>query len=363
MKGLYIHIPFCSGKCNYCDFISHSDKNAFKDIYIDALEAEMKLFQVYFNTLYIGGGTPSELTPGQLTRLFNAIEKNYKKISWFEESTFEANPESLTEEKIALLKQYGFGRVSLGLQSACDETLKFLGRRHNYKKFLEAYHNVKDAGFSVNIDLITGIQGQTPEKFKESLAQIIKLNPHHISIYALTIENGTNFYRNNIKALDDDAVEMLKDARETLKRYGYRHYEISNFAKTGQEAKHNINYWNNGEYLGLGCAAVSYIQGIRRHSDPNLESYCNAMLTDFKDGLFATEELEGKEKLGETVLLGLRKLDGIAVTPEMKKEFGKSFEKLKNLQLLHYDGETAKLTDNGIYLSNQVFIEFVAPFD
>ncbi|HUT85376.1 MAG TPA: radical SAM family heme chaperone HemW [Elusimicrobiales bacterium] len=364
MLGLYIHIPFCSGKCYYCDFVSFKSKQ--KDItkYLKALEKEAKLYKrLKSDTLYIGGGTPGSISVKNLCKLFKLIEKNFKPVKKFSESTFEANPESLTIGKINLLKKIGIQRISLGLQSSNDKLLKVLGRRHTFKKFEQTYLNLRKMGFdNVNVDLMIGVPRQTLSDCLKDIKKICLLNPEHISLYSLQIEQGSVFGKKGVATNDDLAYKMYETVCKTLKKNGYGQYEISNFAKAGYECRHNINYWNNASYLGLGVSAVSYLKGVRRSNTCDFKTYCIDALKNPKKIVCEKEKLTGKAKVGETLMLGLRKTDGIKINCIAEKYFGNEISRLKKSGLLKMHGKKLMLSKKGLYLSNVVFREFVRPF-
>lgn len=341
MIGLYIHIPFCKKKCKYCSFYSFVAPANVQNKYINRIIKDLsKTKHKNFQTLYIGGGTPSVLSENLLEKLFKAIEK-IKKIKDFKESTFEANPESLTTNKIKLLKRFGFSRVSLGAQSFDNQTLEVIGRLHSDKKILEVYKNLTKHGFeNINIDLIAGCF-ETFRSFRYSLDQIIKLSPTHISVYGLSIEEGSYFFNKTMFPEEDFTLKCLKEARNQLVKNKYHHYEISNYSKKGKQSLHNINYWKNGEYIGVGDGATSYINGIR-----------------FRGSSFG-EKLTGKEKIGEKIILGLRMLDGI----KSNKKFQKEIEELKKQKLIEQKKDKIKLTEQAIFISNRVFEYFVKPFE
>lgn len=358
MPGLYIHIPFCKQKCNYCSFASfHADAQT-REKYLSALFSEMAANKGFAaDTLYIGGGTPSMLTAHELEALLLHIEDNFGPVKKFAESTFEANPESLTEEKIILLKRYGVNRFSLGLQSASDAHLKTLGRVHNADMFFKAYGMLVNAGIkNINIDLIAGAPSQTLEDFKRDISLTLGLAPRHMSIYGLQIEEGTPFFTQGV--LQDQLLirAMLEHARQALERAGMKHYEISNFAAPGFESRHNLNYWQSGEYLGLGLAAASYIKGERRQNTDFLESYLNGAACE-------RERLRGKAALGERTFMALRCLDGTPYTAETERHFGRDVEEMITRGLLERSGGNIKLTHEGLFLANEVFSIFVAPFE
>ena len=363
-RGLYIHIPFCKRKCNYCDFASFAGQERYIDDYLEALSREASLYkEIGCNTLYVGGGTPSLLTEGQLRRLAKIICKNFGDVPQFEESTFEANPESLTVSKIETLREVGFNRLSIGLQSFNEAELKTIGRVHTVQQFLTAYQAARAGGFTnINVDLIAGLPGQTETSFLESLQQVIKLEPEHLSAYGLQIEEGTPFFIQGIVCNQDLMRSMLEQTHTVLAQAGYHHYEISNFAKPGKESKHNLNYWQNGEYIGIGSAAASYQRGKRRQNTPQLEKYIKCMESGETPTVFS-ETLTGKAKTGETLLLGLRQLDGIDVTEEQMALFGPEIEKHIQNGLLTQEKKKLKLTIEGLFLANEVFRSFVAPFE
>ena len=362
--GLYFHIPFCKQKCGYCDFASFAGIENQIDSYLSALEKEaVKYRGASFDTLYVGGGTPSLLSVCQLQKLVEIISENFNAITDFSESTLEANPESLTAEKLLFLKSAGLNRLSIGLQSFDDNTLKRIGRIHTAEMFLRAYEAAQKAGFTnINVDLIAGLAGQSEKEFLDGLNKLIALKPEHISVYALQVEEGTPFYRAGI-TVDEDLVRMeWEQAHFLLAENGYTHYEISNFARKGFESKHNLNYWKNGEYLGLGSAAASYQKGTRRSNVSAVPDYIARVQsgknpTDFK------EQLTGKEKTGEKIMLGLRMLDGIQLSEEEKNLFSSEIRQLCARGLVEQNGDLLKLTFEGMFLANQAFMAFVGPFE
>ena len=366
MEGLYIHIPFCSGKCGYCSFVSFAVTPPERARYLSALEKEMAFFSGRNpETLYVGGGTPSELEPEQIKKLLLSVGRHFRPVGDFRESTFEVNPESISREKIMLLRQFGVNRISMGLQASQDSLLKTLGRRHDYAQFCRAYEDLRNVGFSnINVDIIASIPGQTEQDFEDTLSEILSLSPEHVSVYALEIEHGTAFERRGVDNRPDFARPLLESARARLREAGYNHYEISNFAKPGCECLHNLNYWDNGEYLGLGCSAASHLGGIRKTNGPVLELYCDFLEDrEGQDSFSCVEKLEGKEKLGESVMLGLRKLSGMALSSELLAAFGPDFKVLQEQGLLVVENNTARLAEKAIYVSNSVFRHFVPPFD
>jgi len=279
------------------------------------------------------------LSEKQLEKLFLAIDK-IKKIKTFKESTFESNPESLTINKIKLLKRFGFNRITLGAQSFDNKTLKTIGRLHTSSKISQVFNNLKKHGLTnINLDLMAGCF-EDFETFKHSLSQIIKLSPSHISVYGLSVEEGCYFFNKKQFPEESFTLKCLLEAKKQLQKAGYIHYEISNYCKKGKESLHNINYWKNGEYIGLGDGATSYINGTR-----------------FQDRF--SEKLTGKEKQGENLMLGLRML---TTGTKPIKTFEKEIRELKKLKLIEQKVGKIKLTPKAIFVSNQVFEYFVKPF-
>lgn len=364
MNGLYLHLPFCRQKCRYCDFASFAGKEDLIKDYLSALDKEASFFPSQkFDTLYIGGGTPSLLSAQQLERLCENIARRFGPVSSFSESTLEANPESLTEDKLHVLKNAGINRLSLGLQSFDDASLKRIGRVHNVKMFLSAYEAARRAGFdNISVDLIAGLPEQMEKIFLEGLKRLASLKPQHVSVYGLQVEEGTPFYEEGIQADDDLLRAELEQTHFFLQEKGYAHYEISNFAQPGRESKHNMNYWRNGEYLGLGCAAASYQNGVRRANVSDVREYLCRIDLGKSPQEFA-EELAGKAKEGETVMLGLRMLSGVRLSAIQKQFFAREIRSLVRRGLVEQNGDLLKLTFEGMFLANQAFMAFVGPFE
>ena len=362
--GLYLHIPFCKQKCNYCDFASFAGREFLIQDYLQALAQEAAQAQKRpCQTLYVGGGTPSLLSVPQLEQLVQLIEKNYAPIPSFEESTFEANPESLTREKIAYLRQAGFNRFSVGLQSFNEAELKTLGRIHSVADFRRVWETLQQEGVkSINVDLMAGLPGQTLKSFCDGLEQMIRLAPKHISVYGLQVEEGTPFFERGILCDQLLMRRMLEEARARLKAAGYHHYEISNFAQPGYESKHNTRYWQYEDYIGLGCAAASYLNGQRRQNTPQVQEYIHRLQHGESPVAF-TERLSGQALEGEKLMVGLRQLDGVELTERQQFFFGKEIQKHLQKGLLTQEGKKVKLSEEGLYLANEVFCSFVAPFE
>ena len=356
---IYIHLPFCSSICNYCDFPKVLyDKKMIKN-YLTCLEQEIK--NRYKNelvkTIYIGGGTPTCLDTLELKQLLELtkILKKEKEI----EFTIESNIESITPEKIKLLIQYGVNRISLGVQSFQDKVLKELNRHHNKKMIINVIKELKRNNFkNISIDYIYGIN-EDINSVKEDINCFLSLSIPHISCYSLIIEDNTIFKINGKRNIKEEIEEEMYRTIETLlEKNGYHHYEISNYATPGYESIHNINYWNNGEYLGLGLGAVSYINNIRRTNTKNLSKYLKKE--------YLTNELEEdlNTRISNDFILGLRKIDGIS-KQEFRKKYQKDILEIKEVKKLLKEGlleetkETIKIPKKYIYASNEILIHFL----
>ena len=371
--GIYVHIPFCKRKCYYCDFVSFSDKCDKIEKYIETLIKELNTynFEKYnVTTIYIGGGTPSFIESKYIIKIIDEIKSKIKNNSTkFEdiEITLEVNPGTVNKEKLYEYRKNGINRLSIGLQSTSDRILKEIGRIHNYEDFLENYKNAKEVGFdNINVDLMLGLPNQSINDLKESLGKIIELNPNHISVYSLILEESTIIYQyveNGMMKLPSEELErqMYWYVKDTLELNGYKHYEISNFAKNGKESKHNLNCWEQKEYIGLGVAAHSYLDFKRYSNSQNLEEY----IQDFTKKTI--QEVQLKEDMKkEYMLLGLRKINGISITKFKEKFndnpiylFRKELEKLVKEDLIEIDLNQIKLTRKGLDFANLVWEEFV----
>ena len=363
MPGLYIHIPFCRRKCRYCDFASIAGKDELIGPYLRALRAEAERSKPILwrtDTLYIGGGTPSLLEPEQLSTLFSLIESAAAPVKSLRESTFEANPESLTPEKAALLKAAGVSRISLGLQTSQDSLLNRLGRLASFQDFLDAFKTLRRTGFdNLNIDLMTGLPGQSRENFRETLQAVIALKPEHISFYALEVHAGTAFAMDGVPEAPEAAADMFALALPVLESAGFRHYEISNFAMPGRESVHNLNYWDQGDYLGLGAAAASHTSGRRWCSDGDVERYIGTAASPEGPALEYSEELSPAARRAERIMLGLRKTAGIELPEDIFVEFRERIAGLSAKGLLEVSGRRLKIKREALYIANAVFREFV----
>jgi putative oxygen-independent coproporphyrinogen III oxidase len=376
--SLYIHIPFCIQKCLYCDFLSASASDDAKDAYIGALLEELAFWkerikmQYYVRTIFIGGGTPTCLSPEQLFRLGDALQQFF---TFNEEPpmefTLEANPGTVTKLHIQIMKEIGVDRVSLGLQSAQNAELKRLGRIHTYEDFVGSYGMLRESGFhNINIDLMADIPGQTIGSYQATLGQVLALGPEHISSYSLIVEEGTPFYQmqedGKLLLPDEDTDrEMYELTRRLLEEKGYKRYEISNYAKEGKQCLHNLTYWEMGEYLGIGLGASSYFAGCRFSNVRDMGCYLSRH-GDKREG--DIHKLSKKEEMEEFAFLGLRKTEGISL-PEYKKRFGVDLKeiycgRLEPLMKKHLLAESGNhdriyLTNLGIDVSNVVLAEFL----
>ena len=385
--GLYIHIPFCLKKCDYCDFISYCNKNNYIEKYIDSIKKEINKainaitdeYQV--TTIYIGGGTPSSIDSKYIVDILNTVRTvENDNISMVpEEITIEINPGTITEQKLVDYKMAGINRISIGLQETDNNLLNQIGRIHTYEQFLETYRMARKIGFhNINVDLMIGLPNQSIENIKQSLNKVINLNPEHISIYSLILEEGTKLYekyqRKEIELPDEELERnMYWYVKNTLENNGYVHYEISNFAKTGYESKHNLNCWNQGEYIGVGVAAHSYINKIRYSNTEKLEEYLTEGDQKGSDPFWSPSdariihEIQKEEDMQkEYMLLGLRKIDGVSIQKFKNKFaqnpifiFNQELKKLTEEGLIQVDRDNIKLTNRGLDLANLVWEEFV----
>ena len=309
---LYLHIPFCIKKCDYCDFLSGPSTRAGQEAYIYALLREMEavsknLKKRPVDTVFIGGGTPSVPECDVMEKLLQGL-RDYFLFSADAEVTIEANPGTLTPEKLSIYRKYGINRISIGLQSPKNKELAILGRIHNYAQFLESFQMAREAGFSnINVDLMFAIPGQSYDGWIENLQTVAALGPEHISAYSLIIEEGTPFSRKKLDLPDEDTeYRMYEDVAVVLKEYGYHQYEISNYAKAGYECRHNEGYWQRKDYLGLGLGAASMVGNRRFSNVSDMTSYMH-------DWSYCQEEiLDRKAQIEETMFLGLRCTAGVS---------------------------------------------------
>lgn len=381
MAGLYIHIPFCKKRCSYCSFISYEHKAHLIRRYLDAIKKEAGIVSnldlldgLTFDTLYIGGGTPSLIPPRQLAKLMDYLFSVLPMATNRQmEMTLECNPESVTRDLIETAKDVGINRISLGVQDLTKEGLTLLGRIHSTDHVNKAAEIVRSAGIgNLSVDLIYCLPGQDPDWLIKTLNRILTLTPSHISAYELSLEPDTPLWRlhkkKRIKLPDDELRYLLtKRLEDYLGSQGFFQYEISNFAKTGFQCRHNKNYWRCGDYLGLGCSAVSYLHGKRDFNTKKLETYIK-MLDNGKRPVVESEHLEEEKRFREAFVIGLRMTQGINAK-ELEKRFGVDpfyyysslLEKMKRNGVMKLDkaSGTIRLTERGRDVSNFVLGYFV----
>lgn len=368
---LYLHIPFCIRKCQYCDFLSGPADEASQKRYVDALcrelEGAQEMAKDYAVTsIYFGGGTPS-LLPGEwMEQVMETITKGYQ-ICRDAEISMEANPGTLTAENLFRYRQAGINRISLGCQSADDRELKLLGRIHTWEEFLESYQMVREAGFTnVNVDLMSGLPEQTLERWENSLRKIAELEPEHISAYSLIVEEGTPFAKKELILPDEETErKMYEETAAILQTYGYQQYEISNYAKEGKECQHNIGYWTRKNYLGFGVGSASLFEN-QRFSNTTDRTYYETWSADPEKIRENQEILDRREQMEEYMILGLRMLDGVGKKEfeeifgvPIEKPYGNVLEKYRKLNLMELTNERVKLTREGISVSNPILADFL----
>lgn len=409
--GIYIHIPFCVKKCQYCDFLSMPAGREVQEQYCQCLLEEIKLAgQEYqhmgyvVDTIFIGGGTPSILDAGWIEKILLACNRSIGALGYVDtglEITIECNPGTLDEEKLRIYRRAGVNRISLGLQSANNKELQLLGRIHTWEQFLESANLVKKYFDNWNVDLMSALPGQNVESYRETLQKVVALEPTHISAYSLIIEEGTPFFEKYEedellrqqgkipKLLPDEDTErqMYELTEHMLGKAGYERYEISNYAKSGYKCRHNDRYWKREDYLGLGLGAASYMGDMRFHNTADMKEY----LQFWKDGsgqagngsaygskekkvqlgesiCFRKEvhQLSINEQMEETMFLGLRRMEGVDME-HFQEKFGKSVQsvfgsvlsKLELQELIKYSGKYIQLTQKGIDVSNYVLAQFL----
>ena len=379
---LYIHIPFCVKKCDYCDFLSFAADEQTQKSYVAALQKELAFYGAKYKdrritTVFIGGGTPSWLKEDYMQAIMETVY-HYFSVEQDAEITIECNPGTITEHKFEVYRRIGINRLSIGLQSVHNEELKILGRIHTFEQFLKTYDMARKHGFSnINIDLMSSLPGQTPEIFCDSLYQVLKLKPEHISAYSLIIEKGTPFYelyrfdavrqeagmQTESLPTEEEEYQTTKMTQHILKEAGYHWYEVSNFAKPGYECRHNIGYWKRVDYLGVGLGASSLIDNVRYSNTRDLYTYLSVPA----DSLHETaEQITRNEQMEEFMFLGLRMRDGF-YRDEFTQAFGIPIEAVYGDALNHLQQEELLLkregriylTDKGMDLNNYVVAQFM----
>ena len=361
IKHLYVHIPFCDNICYYCDFTRVKYNAQLVDKYLDKLEAELVQYNLNkdISTIYIGGGTPSSLTSQQLYKLLNILKKYSQDTI---EYTIEANPDSLTLEKINILKKFKVNRVSLGVQTANDSLLKAINRKHSYNDVINVVDSLNSAGISnISIDLIYSLPKQTMKIWQETLETIVSLNIKHISLYSLTIEKNSYFNRHHYQKLDDETeANMYFYAIDFLKKYSFEQYEIANFSKKGYESKHNLGYWNYDNFIGIGLGASGKISNYRYDNTKNFVDYFNEK--------FVTEkiELSVKDQMFEMLMMSLRLKKGISKKlfyERFNKNIEDVFKDVINIHVLKNNLINTeyylKCSDKGFPILNDILVDFM----
>ncbi len=382
MKNLeiYVHIPFCVRKCGYCDFLSAPADSGTREKYVQALEREIRgraeeYREYQVPTVFIGGGTPSLLGPERIGRLLHTLGCCYQILPGAE-ITVEANPGTVDYDSLAQYRSAGVSRLSLGLQSSWDEELKALGRIHTWQQFLDAYEAAVAAGFThINVDLMSGLPGQTSASYEATLRRVAELEPgpEHISAYSLILEEGTAFaerYRAGELLLPEEETEreLYGLTEQILREYGYRRYEISNYAKEGRECRHNVGYWTRENYLGFGIGAASLVDNVRFRNGDSLQAYLEEPLGQREQ----EQKLTVAEQMEEFMFLGLRLTDGI-----WEQDFSDAFHYIpeqvygevicrhvaQGLLAWHssLEGRYLRLTERGLDLANYVMADFLDP--
>ena len=371
---LYLHMPFCVRKCAYCDFLSFPSGAETQRMYAKRLMEDIDVMGIRYGeipveTIFIGGGTPSVPDSGLIVEIMEHVRHAFH-VADGAEISMEANPGTVTREKLTDYRKAGINRLSFGLQSANDRELKLLGRIHTWAEFLESFTLARECGFAnLNIDLMSALPGQTCESWKETLSRVTDLDPEHISAYSLIIEEGTPFgerygSEEGRKLLpdEDSEREMYHETKRFLKDCGYERYEISNYAKPGRECRHNIGYWTGVPYLGLGLGASSYLDGCRFTVNPDMKQYLEE-----KPGMFADiEKLTKKDMEEEFFYVGLRMTAGVSLS-EFERRFGISAKEVYpglmgtfvKEKAARFEGDRFVLTDYGLDVSNYIMAQFL----
>ena len=373
--GLYIHIPFCKKKCNYCDFVSYQEQDEKIEAYINSLKKEIKIISEHFNsysisTIFFGGGTPSYLDENFISSILEECNICFD-LTNTEEISIETNPGTLNNSKLSRYKYFGINRLSIGLQACQNKLLKSIGRIHSFEEFLEGYNIARKSSFNnINIDLIFGLPGQTLSDWRDTLNKVLSLKPEHLSCYSLKIEEHTLFHNMYLNKLiefptDEEEREMYHYTVSTLKFNGYIQYEISNFCLPGYQCKHNLIYWNCEQYIGIGAGAHSYFDNIRYSNHTSLDKY----ILEINKGRLPQQDFQTinkQESMIEFIILGLRLIDGVDKN-SFKQKFNNKIDemysaqisKLLELGLIENEKHRLKLTSKGLDLANQVMIEFL----
>lgn len=379
MPGIYVHIPYCAAKCRYCDFVSFADQSD-REAYFAALSQEQSLCRenlpaIRYDTVFIGGGTPSILPESGIARILEEIGRKFN-VTPDAEITIEANPGTLSPHKLREYKDAGVNRISMGLQSADNQVLRNIGRIHTYERFLESFRLAREAGFSnVNVDIMYGLPEQTVETHLDTIRKLSELAPEHISAYSLILEESTPLYMDvngGAQSLpsEDEAYEMHRQGIALLNELGYKRYEISNYAKPGFESRHNLNYWNNGEYLGLGLNSHSAMRidgkWLRWSNTVRMADYLEACAHGERPLSGKVQEIPREEEMFESVMLGLRKVEGVndqaflaRFGKRMTDVFPAAIKRLEEKGWLKKCGDFFRLTDEGLDFQNLALLEMM----
>jgi oxygen-independent coproporphyrinogen-3 oxidase len=374
--GLYLHIPYCLHKCGYCDFNSHPENQVESVQYVEALLKELKFYSTTLKsynvpTVFMGGGTPTILPPSQLKKILDTVRQSFN-LTPDCEITIEANPATIKLETLQEIHAAGYNRISIGVQSFDEKELQLLERVHNEEEIHSTVHRARSANFeNLSMDLMFALPDQSTEKWQSHLKQATAKNPDHLSTYNLTIEPATAFFKLYEKGKlclphEDIQLEMYETTIQVLEDAGYSQYEISNFSKPGMESQHNINYWNNGEHLGVGAGASSYLNG-ERSKNINLPSIYIRKIETKASAVDTRERLEPLQAMGETLMLGLRLLKGVSIDVfenrfqvSFQKVYGKAVESLLNQELITFNQNRIALSRKGLFLADSVILKFMA---
>ncbi len=373
--GLYLHIPYCLHKCGYCDFNSHNINEAEMESYVQALLLEMKYAakgskERRVDTIFFGGGTPTTLPFSDLARILKACRQQFQ-VDPQAEITCEANPATIPQTDLAQLREVGFNRLSIGVQSFDPDELKRLERVHSVDEVFLTVDRARKVGFdNLSLDLMFGLPRQSIERWRDNLNQALGLEPDHLSAYNLTIEPGTVFHKQQAQGQlkmppDDFQRELFEITIDTLTSAGYEHYEISNYAKPEKQCRHNLIYWTNGEYLGLGAGASSALKG-KRFKNVNLPARYITQINESETAVESRETLDRRQRMGEAVMLGLRLRKGLNLetfeqqfSTSFHAAFGNTIEKLAEAGLIKINEDNVALTDEGLFVADSVIVEFI----
>ena len=375
VSSLYIHIPFCASKCYYCDFNSYVSTPDVMDRYLDGLDRELAAVAAAYDhaplhTVFFGGGTPTIFDAKQSARMIEMLHRHFRMADGAEISV-EANPGTVDLEKLQVLREGGVNRLSFGVQSFNNDLLVKLGRLHDRDAVYKSWELARKAGFqSVNLDLMFGLPGQSVETLQRSLEELLKLGPEHVSAYSLKVEEGTPFYTwynrgQLILPPEEDEVKMYQLVIDTLKGNGYEMYEISNYAKPGHRSRHNQVYWRNEPYMAAGSGAHGYVDGVRYINQKNVPEYIETTVKGERP-VVDSEEISAQYQREDTMILGLRLIEGVSFARfrerhgmEMLDAFGSQIRRFEGLGLLAVDDAGVRLTEQGIFLANEVYAAFL----